>query len=288
MKLRVVLIKLYSILFGKRTKLVSDRTFVRTLYTISFGKNPSLDAPKSFQEHVCRIKLSDNSLSYGIYTDKYEVRNYVVKTIGEKYVTPLLGVYDSFEEIPFTQLPDRFVLKATHASGYNFIVRNKNDFNIASAKKKFAKWLATNYYLIGREKNYKNIKPRIIAEEFLTFPEPITEYKLFCFYGEVRMISVHRYTQANHTATVYTPDWVRLNVKMGYLAEESLSQPESLKELLDCAQKLSAPFDFVRVDLYAHGNTVRFSELTFTPGGGLVHIEPQTFAETMGHWFENT
>ncbi len=286
MKLRSALIKFYSDLFGAHPKLVSDRTFIRTLYRLSFGKNPDIETPKTFNEQICRIKLSDHSLSYSDYTDKYAVRSYVSKTLGEEYLTPMLGVYERFSDIPFDSFPQRFALKATHASGYNVIVKDKATFSPKTAEKSFSKWLKKNYYLVGREKNYKNIKPRILAEEFLDFPQPLTEYKLFCFGGKVRMIAVHRFSEHRHTVTAYTPDWERLDIRLGYLPETAIDRPETLDTLLSCAEKLSAPFDFVRVDLYANGNDVRFSELTFTPGGGLVHIDPPSFDETMGTWFE--
>lgn len=286
MKLRSALIKIYSGLFGSHPGLVSDRTYVSTLYRLSFGKKPRLDAPKTFNEHICRIKLSDESLAYSDYTDKYAVRSYVEKTIGGQYLTPILGVYDRFSDIPLDEFPTRFALKATHASGYNVIVSDKASFSAKDAEKKFSKWLKKNYYLVGREKNYKQVKPRILAETYLDFPQPLTEYKLFCFGGSVRMIAVHRFGANSHTVTVYTPQWERLDVRLGYPSEPAAEKPEVFETLLSCAQKLSAPFPFVRVDLYANGADVRFSELTFTPGGGLVHIAPPSFDETMGIWFE--
>lgn len=286
MKLRSALIKLYSGLFGTQTKLVSDRTYVRTLYALSFGKKPDLTKPRTFNEHICRIKLSDDCLKYAAYTDKYAVRAYVASTIGEAYLTPIYGVFDSVSQIDFAQLPQQFALKATHASGYNLIVTDKDTFDASAAQRQFERWLSVNYYLVGREKNYKNIKPRILAEQYIPFAKPLTEYKLFCFHGLVRMIAVHRFYENTRTATVYTPAWERLDVKLGYPNEASVPKPDSLQELISCAQKLSAPFDFVRVDMYADGTQVRFSELTFTPGGGLVHITPPDFAETMGSWFD--
>lgn len=286
MKLRSALIKLYSDLFGKCTRLVSDKTYVRTLYFLSFGRFPSLKHPKLFSEHICAIKLSDKSLRYSDYTDKFAVRSYVEKTIGKEYLTPALGVYNSFDEIPLDSFPERFALKATHASGYNVIVKNKARMDREACRQMFSKWLSVNYYTVGREKNYKNVPPRILAEEYLQFSEPLTEYKLFCFYGEVKMISVNRATATGRRVTVYTPQWEQMDMTFGYKSEPALKKPECLKELLLCAQKLAAPFDFVRVDLYAQNDCIRFSELTFTPGGGLQHIRPKKYDKTIGEWFE--
>ena len=286
MKLRSAAIKLYSRIFGGMTGIISDRAYIRALYFLSFGCLPDLEEPKKFSEHICAIKLSEDTLAYRKYADKYEVRRFVARELGENYLIPMLGVYKSFDEIPFADLPKQFVLKATHASGYNIIVRDKDQLNLSAARRKFRKWLKKDYYLVGREKNYKNIRPRILAEPFLDFGSTLREYKLFCFHGQVRMICVHCFDEKGRTVTAFDPDWNPLNVKMGYPTAENMPKPNELTELLNCARILSAPFPFVRVDLYANGGQVLFSELTFTPGGGIQHVEPKEYDTIMGSWFE--
>ena len=133
-------------------------------------------------EYICSTKISDEKLKYAKYTDKYEVRKYVSQTIGEVYLNKVIGIYNSFEEIDFSKYPKKFAMKATHGSSYNIIVSDINSFNKKEAKQKFDSWLRENFYLKDREKNYKNIKPRIMCDEFL---EPkngkLEEFKLFCF-----------------------------------------------------------------------------------------------------------
>lgn len=278
------MIKLYSTLFGRMTGLIGDRAYIRTLYFLSFGKLPNLEQPKTFNEHICAIKLSEEALTYSKYADKYQVRAYVAQRLGENYLIPMLGIYDSFDSIPLSDFPNRFVLKATHASGFNALVQDKSKMDVPALRKKFRKWLATDYYTVGREKNYQNITPRILAESYLDFGSELKEYKLFCVNGMVRMISVNCFGKSGRTATVFDRKWNRLAVKMGYPTQEGLQKPQKLQELLRCAEVLSQPFPFVRVDLYEHDGKVLFSELTFTPGGGLQHIEPKSFDEVMGSW----
>ncbi|MGM9598811.1 MAG: ATP-grasp fold amidoligase family protein [Faecousia sp.] len=230
MKLRSAAIKLYSCVFGRTTGLISDRTYTRTLYYLSFGCLPNLEQPKKFSEHICAIKLSDDTLAYRKYADKYEVRRFVARELGESYLIPMLGVYKSFDEIPFPDFPKRFVLKATHASGYNVIVRDKDQLNLSAVRRKFRKWLKKDYYLVGRENNYKNIRPRILAEPFLDFGSTLREYKIFCFHGQVRMICVHCFDEKGRTVTAFDPDWYRLDVTMGYPAAASMPKPKELTD----------------------------------------------------------
>jgi len=132
------------------------------LYFISFIRMPNLQNPQRFSEHICRIKMDDEKLDYWRYTDKFEVRKYVSQAIGEEYLNPKLGIYKSFDQIEFNQLPCSFALKATHGSSYNIIVPEKTKLNTEGARKKFEKWLARNFYYEDREKNYKCINYLVI------------------------------------------------------------------------------------------------------------------------------
>src|SRR5690606_34737512 len=98
---------------------------------------------------------------------KYEVRKYIRELIGEEYLIPILGVWDNFDEIDFEKLPNQFVLKCTHDSASVVICKDKTTFNTDYAKNILNNSLRRNFYYVGREWVYKNIKPRIIAEQYL-------------------------------------------------------------------------------------------------------------------------
>lgn len=287
MKLRSALIKLHSSLFG-RCKCISDRSFVKTAYFLSFGRLPKLSAPKTFNEHICAIKCSEEALSYAPYADKYEARSYVAKTVGEKYLNPVLGIYDEPSQIPYDELPDRFVLKCTHASGYNIIVKNKTELEPARCNERLKAWLSKNYYHVGRERNYKNIKPRVMVDSYIDHEGALAEYKIFCFNGKPRLIDMNLFGEGGRKTGIFTPAWEAVPVTLGYEACKELPEkPAQLEELLTVAAELSAPFPFVRVDLYLNQGKILFSELTFTSGGGLVHFSPEKYDRIFGEFFED-
>ena len=287
MKLRSALIKLHSKLFG-RCKCISDRNFVKTAYFLSFGRLPSLSAPKTFNEHICAIKCADETLSYAPYADKYEARSYVAKTVGEQYLNPVLGIYGDPAQIPYDKLPDRFVLKCTHASGYNIIVRNKNELDVDRCNGQLKAWLCQNYYHVGRERNYKNIKPRVMVDSYIDHEGALAEYKIFCFYGKPRLVDVNLFAGGGRKTGIFTTAWEAVPVTLGYkTCDELPAKPAQLNELLSVAAALSKPFPFVRVDLYLNQGKILFSELTFTSGGGLVHFKPEKYDRIFGEFFED-
>ncbi len=281
MTVKTVVIKF----FGRFPRLLSDENYSKLLYRIVFGKKLDVAHPKTFNEHIIAAKLEDKKYDYAQYTDKYEVRKYVENTVGAAYLNPIYGVFDSFEEIDFDQLPKQFALKATHASGFNVIVTDKDKLNREEAAKKFSRWLKTNFYYKDREKNYYRIKPRILCDKYIEFGDVLVEYKLYCFHGKVRLICQNIDKDGRRYTNVFDEDWNAVPVRFGY---DRLSHPltEKRQELTQVAEKLSAPFDFVRVDLYENNGLVQFSELTFHSGGGLVPFEPDSYDTEFGKFFE--
>ena len=284
MKLRSALIKLHSLLLGK-CPLISDRFFAKTAYFLSFGRFPDLEAPKSFNEHICAIKCSEKALNYAPSADKYEARRFVEEKLGSDYLNPIYGIYEAPEEIPYESLPSRFVLKCTHASGFNVVVRDKASLDISKTNKTLRRWLKKNYYSVGREWNYKHIRPRILVDSYID--DVLQEYKIFCFHGVPKLIDVNLFHGKDRTTGLFTPQWERLPVTLGYAPCTAFAEaPQQLPQLLSAAATLSEGFDFVRVDLYLHGEKILFSELTFTSGGGLVHFDPKEYDRTLGDLFE--
>lgn len=92
---------------------------------------------------------------------------HVDSILGEGYTIPTLGVWDYFDDIDFECLPNQFVLKCTHDSGGLVIVKDKSKMDYNAAKQKIETCLKTEYFWDGREWPYKDVNPRIIAEEFL-------------------------------------------------------------------------------------------------------------------------
>jgi hypothetical protein len=277
-KIKVAVRTLFSKLFGKRTSLINDDLFNKILYFITYGEKPDFNNPRTFNEYICSIKHNDSEIDKWIYTDKFEVRNYVKKTIGDTYLNSIFGVYDSFSDIDFSLLPNKFALKATHGSSYNIIVENKENLNIRKAHKQFDKWLSKNYYYEGREKNYYMIKPRIICDAYLSSKSgTLDEVKLFCFNGKVGFIQYNREINRVRYANIFDSKWNKLDVRYGYSPYKEDKKIDNKEEITRIAEKLAEPFKFVRVDLYNVDGKVIFSELTFHPGGGLNPFHPNKY-----------
>lgn len=283
MKYRILIKVLCIKFFVRFPKLIGDEKHAKLLFWIMFGYVPDLRNPKTMNEYICAAKISDEKLDYWKYTDKYEVRKYVAETVGEKYLNEVVGIFDSFDSIDFDKLPNAFVMKATHGSSYNVIVHDKDKLDIASSKKKFDKWLKENFYYKDREKNYKNITPRIICDAFLTPRDgQLEEYKLFCFKGKVGFIQHNKQIGVARYDNIFDPNWQLLPVKYGYDGFDGDEAPENAQELVQVAEKLAAKFPFVRVDLYNVDGRIVFSELTFHSGGGLIPFQPKEYDREFG------
>ena len=287
-KIRIAMKLAVYALLSKMTKLISDEAYNKLLFYITFGRKADFDNPKTFNEHICARKVRLDEYDLWVYTDKYEVRKYVEETVGSEYLNECYGVYDSFEDIDFTKLPDSFALKGTHGSGYNIIVPDKSKLDKKIASKKFGKSLKENYYYFSREKNYFRIKPRIMCDSFLKNDETgeLPEMKVFCFGGKAKFISYNLFKGERPHTNYYDSNWNRLDLRVGYENFEGDALPMNKDKVLEVAEKLAKPFEFVRVDLYNIGGRIVFSELTFHSGGGFTPITPEKYDYEFAKYFE--
>jgi hypothetical protein len=223
------------------------------------------------------------------YADKYLVREYVKQKIGDQYLIPLIDCYDNVEDIPFHQLPDQFVLKATHGSGWNYICTNKDTLDIQKVKKLFKKWLSRNYYWYGRELIYKNIVPRIVCESYIQNSKykTIPDFKFYCFHGKVHFAHIDAYRFIHMRRNLYTPDWQLLPFRLNFPSiKEVIPPPKFIHQMIDIAESLGSNFPFVRVDLYETNDQVFFGELTFLPGSGYARFYPSEWDEKFGSFID--
>lgn len=287
MKARSALIKLFIKSAGSNRH-ISDAQFAKMIFFIAFGRLPNLKNPKTFNEHICAIRLSDKCYDYAQYTDKAAVREYVAKTVGEKYLNEIVGIYKSPRDISFDSLPTAFAVKCTHSSGYNIIASDKQKLDWKKSVEKLNYWLSKNYYYVNRERNYKNIEPQILIDKYIKFNGCLLEYKVFCFNGCAEFISVNVFEGNKRRVGVYDTEWNYIPVNMGYKSTgDCIPKPDNFSEMIQVAEKLASIFDFVRVDLYNDGKKIIFSELTFTSGGGLVRIWPKKYDLQWGSFFED-
>ncbi|MDR1579351.1 MAG: hypothetical protein LBS35_03260 [Synergistaceae bacterium] len=251
-------------------------------YFIHTGERLNLDSPRTFNEKIQWLKLHDSTPLKTRLADKYLARDWIKEKIGEEYLIPLLGVWDKFDDIDFNTLPDRFVLKANHGSGWNIVVRGKSKLDIPEARAKFEHWLKTNYaFMAGFELHYKDIKPKIIAEEYIENLDVhgLYDYRFLCFNGEPKSIwwDVGSGTP-DHQRDIYDLEWnlQPLRVTWPHVSAK-LGKPSKLAEMIDLAKKLSEDFIFVRVDFYYADSKIYMGELTFTPLTGLCNWNPDSY-----------
>lgn len=283
--------KLLVYLAGKNMIHLSDRKYLEMTYRLVIGKELNLDDPKSFNEKLQWLKLYNRKNVYTKMVDKYEVKKIVSELIGNEYIIPTLGVWDRFEDIDFSKLPDKFVLKCTHDSGGVVICKDKNTFDVDEAKNKINKALSRNFYYAGREWPYKNVKPRIIAEEYISSGDSkdLKDYKLMCFNGKVKcsFVCSNRNSKNGLNVDFYDINWEKMPFERHYPnSKEKVQKPNNYELMVSLAEKLAKDIPFVRVDFYEVNNKVYFGELTFFPGAGFEEFTPEEWDYTLGSWLK--
>ena len=90
----------------------------------------------------------------------------------------------------------------------------------------------------------------------------------------------------NHVYIFYNADWNQLNVsKKGYPNQVASSKPLMFDKMLKFAEKLSEPFDFVRIDFFPSDGWFYFSEITHYVGSGRTLYEPPEFDFKLGEYW---
>lgn len=252
-------------------RLWPDKLYLSTLYRIRFGRKMNWSNPQTFCEKLNWSKIYDRKALYTKMADKYAVKEYVAGIIGKDYVVENYGVYDRWEDIDFTILPEQFVIKGTHDSGGAFVCRSKDTFDFEGTRRIVTQYLNTNYYYHLREWPYKNINPRIIIDKFLDdhTGKELRDYKWWCFNGKPTYMYC-TIKGANIYENFYDMDFNPVNINHGFPRHvpefQKPSQFELMKEL---AAKLSVGIPFVRVDFFQVEEKVYFGEFTFYDWGGM-------------------
>ena len=271
---------------------VSDKAYLRVLFWLRLHRKLDLNNPTSYNEKLQWMKLYNRQPLYTDLVDKYEVRKYVSKKIGEEYLIKLLGVYNKFEEIDFNSLPDRFVLKCNHDSGSVFICRDKKTFDFENARRRITASLKRNYYWEGREWPYKNVTPKIVIEEYMEDEETeeLRDFKFFCFDGVVKAMFIASDRQKDNEDTkfdFFDREFNHLDFSNGHPnALVMPNKPQKFDEMIKLAETLSANMPHVRVDFYEVNGRVYFGEFTFTHWGGMMPFNPEKWDYIFGEWLK--
>ncbi|MBT8393378.1 MAG: glycosyltransferase [Bacteroidia bacterium] len=272
-------------------RFLPPKIYAHFLYEYYTGKKLDLDDPKEFNEKIQWYKVHYHPKILNQLVDKYEVRAYVQDKIGSQYLNDIYGIYDKPEDIPFDGLPDQFVVKATHASSYNLIVRDKKKLNRVKAARLFRKWLRKNqYYRMGQEWAYKDVPPRLLVEKILNEDGKgsLTDYKFYCFDGAAKFIDVHIDRDEDHKQGCFDLDFNLLpfGKSSNYKSIASgLAKPDNFKEMVKLSETLATNFPFVRVDFYSIEGNAIFGEMTFYPSDGRKDFYPDNYNKIIGDYF---
>lgn len=272
------------------TKWIPDKLYLKLMYRRVTGKKLNLNNPITFNEKLQWLKLYYHDPLHTKMVDKYEVRTYIADKIGKNYLIPLLGVWDTVEEVDFEALPERFVLKCTHDSAGIVICKNKSALDIESAKKELKAALKRQFFYQGREWPYKNVKPRIIAEQYMedTDDDQLTDYKVFNFNGCPKIIQVDYDRYQGHKRQFFDTDWNKMDISFHFPSDNSrtLEKPAVLDELLHLATILSAGFPHLRTDFYIINGQIYVGEMTFFHGTGMGKWTPEGVDAQLGSWID--
>ena len=280
--MKFILTKLF---WGLFRYFLSDEQYARIRYRLELDEWPDLENPQTFTEKIQYIKLYQRNELRKKIADRIKVREYVAEKVGEDHLIPLIGNYSELTPDIWEKLPSQFVLKANHGCAMLKIVRDKEQADYHKIYRQTEEWKNTDYYKIGREWVYEGLPRTILAEELLldssnSIPE---DFKFFCFHGRVEILQIDFDRFGNQRRNLYDRNFNRIEATLLYPNyEKAVEKPDNLDKAIEIAERLSADFNFLRVDLYLLENEVYFGELTNYPGNGFKAFEPNTMNYKIG------
>lgn len=270
-------------------KWMNDKKYIEIVYKLAFGRDINLDNPKAFTEKINWYKLNYRNDLMKKCADKYEVRKYVEDKIGKGYLNDIVGIWNDVDEIDFSKLPNKFVLKPTNGSGDVLICDDKSKLDIRRAKKVLKQNKKRHFCTKTKEWAYYDLPQKILGERFIESSDKfqIKDYKFFCFNGEPQFLFVGSERGTDHLKfDFFDMEWNWLPVTNAHEHNKALKKPEHFLEMIDICRKLSMDFPHVRVDLYEEEGKVYFGELTFYHFGGFTRFEPDEWDFKFGEYFD--
>lgn len=268
---------------------VPDEEFLKRIYRFRMNRELDLENPVLYTEKLQWLKLYDHRPEYAVMVDKYAAKEFVAERIGAEYVIPLLGVWDSVEDIDFAGLPQRFVLKTTHDSGGIVICKDKDHLDIPSARRKLNWFMKREYYRCNREWPYKKVPHRVIAEPYMEDSRcgELRDYKFFTFGGEPKVLYI---AQGRGSGDETVADFFDMNFRhLPFTIDHDMApvppeKPENFELMKAFAAKLSEGTPQLRVDFYEVDGKVYFGEMTFFHCSGMAPFHPEEWDRTFGDW----
>ena len=277
--------------------LLSDKLFLECMYYMQTGKRLNLKAPKSFSEKMQWLKLYNRRPEYTMMVDKYAVKDYVAKIIGREHIIPTIGVWDRPEEIAWDELPKQFVLKTTHGGGNKGVIvcTDKNKLDKKATVRKLKSAMKIDLYKSLAEWPYKNVRRRILAEEYLSdgdeaenesIPHDLVDYKFLCFNGKPRYCMVVSNRRTNKSYDFFDNDWNHMPFRLQNFpnAKTTPAKPRHHETMLMLAAEIAKGHPHLRVDFYDVEGKVYFGEITFFTLSGYNTINPEEWDTKLGSY----
>lgn len=269
---------------------MDDERYLKMVSKSVTGKEINLQNPKTFAEKIQWLKLHDRQEHYVDLVDKIAVKAYVKKMIGEEYIIPTLGIWETADSIQFDALPSKFVLKCNHDSGSVVICRDKETFDFTTAKKKLRKSLKKDAYYWGREWPYKFVDRKIFAETLIEYPDcpnmDLLDYKVYCFNGEPIYCQVISERTTAEKIDFYDMNWNHqpfIGLTPGVKnSERTIAKPQSFNKMIEISRVLSHDIPFSRIDFYVIDDKLFFGEITLYPNAGFGEFTPSEWNKKLG------
>lgn len=272
----------------KVTSFLPDELFIKLKFKRHMGYWPNLKNPVTYNEKLQWMKLNYHNPEEAILVDKHYVRKYVSNVVGSQILIPEIGVWKRAEDIDFNTLPSQFVLKCTHDSGSVIICKDKSKLDIEATKKWLTKRLNASGGEYGREWNYSQVEPQIIAEKYMEeIDDQVKDYKFFCFDGEPVLMFVGSDRFTGIKFDFFDLEFNHLDIVNGHPQNKKNipEKPANFDKMLDIVRKLSKGLPHVRVDLYNLNGAIYFGELTFNHFSGFTPFEPSNWDYYLGEKF---
>ena len=252
--------------------------YIQQLFIRDVGYFPNIDNPKTFNEKIHWLNLYYHNPLITTCVDKYALKQYITDKIGAKYVVPLIGVWEDIDDVNFEKLPQKFAIKVNWGDGerFGFIVKDKEKADIDFIKSQLSDRLQPwqNGYYHSFFWGYKNVKPKIIAEEYIEQPDgKLNDYKLYCYNSKHKhtLICTDRDTKTRYINM--DDNWNCIAPSVKSIIDNKFPKPQLYDEMVSIAEKLAEPFPFCRVDFYETQNRIYIGEMTFHPNCGFNHYK---------------
>lgn len=168
------------------------------------------------------------------------------------------------------------------------LCKSKGTINKNDIEKKLNLALKQDIFTGLREWPYKNVKPRVLAEEYIedSKSHELPDYKFFCFDGVVKALFIATERFSNEVKfDFFDADFNHLDIVQKHpMSGKTIEKPAKFDEMKQIASKLSKGIPHVRIDLYEANGKVYFGEMTFFHHGGMVPFHPKEWDDVFGSW----